>query len=99
MELTPSKIYEDFRVKNIDKKSAAELLVSIIENTEDDDIRLKAIEVMYKIRIQNEEVFNLLENLLISDLNGNIRCAATRYLKEFFLEKSLTLLKWAIQYE
>ncbi|MFW9973244.1 MAG: leucine-rich repeat domain-containing protein, partial [Candidatus Odinarchaeota archaeon] len=32
-------------------------------------------------------------------LNGNIRCAATNYLKKFFLEKSLPLLKWAIQYE
>ena len=99
MELTPKKIYEDFRLKNIDKNSAAELLTSLIENTEDDDIRLKAIEFMYKIGIQNEKIFNLLENLLISDLNGNIRCAATNYLKKFFLEKSLPLLKWAIQYE
>jgi hypothetical protein len=99
MELTPRKIYEDFIKNNIDRNYSAELLISLVDNTDQNDIRLESIKHLKKIGLINEKIFHFLENLFISDTNGTIRCAAAQYIKEFFVDKSLSLIKWAIQYE
>ena len=99
MELTPRKIYEDFRKNNIDRNYTAELLISLIDNTDQIDIRLESIKHLKKIGLINDKIFHFLENLFISDTNGKIRCAAAKYIRDFFLDKSLSLIKWAIQYE
>ena len=99
MELTPKKIYEDFRKNNIDRNYTAELFISLIDNTDQIDIRLESIKHLKKIGLINDKIFHFLENLFISDTNGKIRCAAAKYIRDFFLDKSLTLIKWAIQYE
>ncbi len=99
MELTPRKIYEDFTKNNIDRNYAAELLMSLVDNTDQNDIRLESIKHLKKFGLINDKIFHFLENLFISDTNGNIRCTAAKYIREIFLDKSLSLIKWAIQYE
>ena len=64
MDLTPEKIYEDFRKNNLDKSTAFELLISLIEHSDDDNIRVESIKNLEKIGIDNNKLFKLFENNL-----------------------------------
>ncbi|MHA1343401.1 MAG: leucine-rich repeat domain-containing protein, partial [Promethearchaeota archaeon] len=101
MALTPQRIYKEFRKNNLDKNSTLNLLISLIENSNDLNLRLEAIRAIDKICIINNRLFKFLENLLISDSCWEIRNAATRCLKHFFIndEKCIPILKWALKYE
>ena len=44
MELTPDKIYKDFLKNNLNKHSASKLLLSLIENSDNDKIRVDCIK-------------------------------------------------------
>ena len=100
MILTPEKICEEFENNNLDKHTAFDLLISLIENSEDENVRVKSIESLEKIGIFNSKTFTILENVLISDSNRRIRNAAAKIIeKEFSNEKALVPLKWAIKHE
>ena len=76
MELSPERIYEDFSKNVIDRTSATKLLLSLIESSEREDVRVESIKKLNHIGVNNDEVFKLLENLLISDSNETIRNTA-----------------------
>ncbi len=100
MTLNPEKICEEFENHNLDKHTAFDLLISLIENSENENDRVKSIESLEKIGIFNGQTYTILENLLISDSNGNIRNAAAKIIeKKFINEKALVPLKWAIKHE
>ncbi len=99
MELTPQLIYEKFQNKKINITSTSELLISLIENSSDIDSRLESIKVIKKIHVKSKEVFKLLENLLISDSDGQIRRAACDAICTNFLDKALIPLEWALQHD
>jgi len=103
MELAPSKILEKFRDRTIDKRSALEQLLALIENSKSFKIRLKCIKILSEIWKTNEKtvslsenIFNVFENLLISDSNENIRAAAALFLSSNFNDKAYKPMKWAL---
>ncbi|MFX0186349.1 MAG: leucine-rich repeat domain-containing protein [Candidatus Hodarchaeota archaeon] len=99
MALTPKKIYEDLKKKDIDKQSAADLLIFLIENADYVETRLESINILQKIDFKNKKIFSVLENLLISDSYEEIRTLAANTLKVLFREKALSPLKWALEHE
>ncbi len=99
MELTPKKIYKEFQNNNLDKHTTVELLVSLIENSDEVEFRVESIEILEKIGISNNRIFEILENLFISDSNEKIRNASAKFIFNKFLDRALPLIKWAIQYE
>jgi len=99
MVLIPTEIYRDFKNKKINKTTAYDLLTSIIENSENENIRLESVIDLDKIGLINDKFFNFLENLLVSDSNPKIRNAAAQFLKKNFLEKAINPMKWAIKHE
>ncbi|TFG22707.1 MAG: hypothetical protein EU529_09665 [Promethearchaeota archaeon] len=101
MEITPQKICEDFRSNRLDKHSAIKQLISLIENSDDEEIREESVYSFQKIGAINEDLslFEILENLLISDLNEKVRIAAAKLIKNNFLHKAIEPMKWAIQHE
>ncbi|TFG26524.1 MAG: hypothetical protein EU532_09590 [Promethearchaeota archaeon] len=99
MELTPDKIYEEYKKNNIDKVSASELLFSLIDNSDKDTIRVESIKELANIRATDNKTFKQLEHLLISDLSETVRSTAAIILKNLFLEKSLEPMKWALKHE
>ncbi len=99
METSPKQIYEDYTDKHLDKFSAADQLVFLIDNSDNAYIRIKSIEILVKIGIKDDKVFNLLENLLLSDSNEIVRNFAAKAIRILFLEKAFTPMKWAYQYE
>ena len=99
MTLFPQKIYEDFRSQIIQKSRAIDLLILLIEKIDDDSTRKECIEILNKIGVKHNRVFKILENILISDSDENLRYAAAKVIKNKFLNKALTPFLWALQHE
>jgi len=92
MEVSPEDLYKDFMDKTIDKDSLTEQLSSIIENSRNLQVRVLSIQILGKIELNSNSVliktynrlFDLLENLIISDSNELIRNEAAILLYKIF---------------
>lgn len=98
MVFTPSKIYEQFTNNLLDKCTVIDLLSTIIDNSDEESLRISALTYFEKIGL-NDSFFKILEQLLISDTNKMIRLYAIDMIREKFLNKAFPLVNWAIQYE
>ena len=99
MPLTPKAIYKDLMNNELDKTSAVELLITLIENAEYLSTRISGIEILHKMKLKDKKIYHLLENLIISDVNENIKIYSATVLKDLFEEEAIPPLKWAIQNE
>lgn len=99
MNLSPKKVLEQFERNEINNSIAFDQLVSFIENSENEQFREEAIQILDRIGIFNNKLFRILENILVSDSNEKIRKIALKFLERRFLNKAITLLKWAIDHE
>ena len=97
--LTPREIYSEFQNKIIDKRSASESLINLVENSRDEELREESVKYIKKIGLKNQSTFEFLENLFISDLNANIRGAAFKAIKKNFKEKAIKPALYAISKE
>ena len=55
MPLTPHAIYNDLKNNFIDRTSAVELLITLIENVDNLTTRVDSIEILEKIKIKNKK--------------------------------------------
>ena len=99
MAFSAKKIFKDFKKKKIDKFVAAELLVSVIENSNDIGERLESIKLLNNINVKNKSVFLILEYSLISENDPQIRILAARTLKTIFGKRALGPFKWLLNHE
>ncbi len=99
MVLTPSKIHEEYFKNNLDKQSATKLLVSLIDNSDSDKVRVESIQALEKIKIDDNKSFRFLENLLISDSSERVRNSAALILKNLYINRALEPMKWALIHE
>ena len=96
MELSPSKLYLEVVNNRLNKNSAVDLLIALIEGSDNSDIRAESLEIVKKINLNNDKVYRLIENCFISDENSIIRCVAADILfNNFSKAKSFLPLKWA----
>jgi hypothetical protein len=94
--LSPKEIYSEFENKIIDKRSASEVLINLVENSKDEDLREESIKYIKKIGLKNRSTFEFLENLFISDCHENIRDAAFKAIKKNFEDKAIKPALYAI---
>ena len=99
MELTPGKIYEEYSNNNLDKSSAIILLLSLIENSDSNNVRVDSIKELERIKADDNNTFKFLENLLISDSSEAVRSETAIVLNNLFQDKSLEPMKWALIHE
>ncbi|MFX1323465.1 MAG: leucine-rich repeat domain-containing protein [Promethearchaeota archaeon] len=99
MELSPELIYEEYSKNILDKNAATKLLISLIENSENEKVRVSSINQLNHIGVTDKKAFKVMENLLISDSNDSIRNAAAIVLRDNYLEDSLEPMKWALNHE
>ncbi len=99
--LTPNKIYEDFRNRRLSKSNASRLLMTLIENIPDLNNKVKILSIKFLGLITSKEpnVFKLLENLLVSDLNDLIRGNAAKVIIHNFPDKAKEPILWILQQE
>jgi hypothetical protein len=97
--LTPEKIQRDFSIGDISKENAADLLISLIEGSDDTEIRVESIKALEKLNFRSENIFKKLENYMISDENAIVRASVTNFVIQNYLEDGIPALKWATQHE
>ena len=99
MDFSPKLILEDYNNKDLNKASAIEQLVSLIENAHDINTIVESITILGTIKAENNHVFNLLENLLISDSHEKIRYISAKVLYKNFLDRIFEPMKFAFYHE
>ncbi|MFW9900905.1 MAG: hypothetical protein ACFFDY_06420 [Candidatus Thorarchaeota archaeon] len=97
--LRPEKLYKEYLTGALGKENAAELLISLIEGSENTEIRVRSIKTLEKINFQNEKIFKTLENHLISDESAIVRASVANYLIQNFLVNCVPAFRWVIQHE
>ena len=97
--LTPKNIRDDFLAGDLSKDKAAELLISLVEDNDDTEIRVDSIRALEILEFQSEKLFITLENYLISDEDAILRATAAEYIILNFLEEAIVPLSWVIQHD
>lgn len=92
---SPYLILENYQLNKITKESVISQLIELVEISDDIPFRLESIKILEKFKVKNQELFVVLENLLVSDSNWKIRKAAALYLKNDFFYISYKPIKWA----
>ena len=99
MSLTPEIIRERTVKGDITRADALDLLFTLIDHSEDDSLRLQYLSTLQKLELKNKHIYHLLENLLISDENEDIRSFAGKILISNFSEIELEPIMWAVENE
>lgn len=99
MKKSPNLIYKEFKEGILEKQSAINQLSTLINNSDDADLRIASIEVLEKIGSKTERIFKLFENLLISDSQEKVRNTAIKAIKNSYIEKAFNPMRWALQHE
>ncbi len=97
--LRPESIYNEIIKGKLSKAEGVELLISLIQESEDAAIRAEYIEIFKKLDYKSESIFKILENYLISDESPFVRNAAADSIIGEYLKEGLNALKWTIQHE
>ena len=97
--LSPDKIYSNVENGKFSKAIAAELLISLIEGSDNPTIRAESINISEKLKIHDQKIFKILENSLLSDESPLVRKSAANFIGQFFLKKGSNTLIWVIQHD
>lgn len=95
----PEKVRKDYSTGQINKERAADLLISLIESSDDTEIRIESINVLRDIKIQNQTIFEILENLILSDESIRVRNSALHEILDNYLEQAKDPIIWIIEHE
>lgn len=95
----PDKLINDIKSGKLIKSEGIEILISLIEGSNEPKIREKSIEVCEYLNLKIKKIFKILENSLISDENALVRSASAKAIFNNFSEYDLSALKWAILHD
>ncbi|TFG02546.1 MAG: hypothetical protein EU542_04735 [Promethearchaeota archaeon] len=97
--LTPKIILSEVKKGKLSKSDATELLISLIDGSDINEIRQQAVEVIQKLEQKNEKIFKVLEHCLVSDKSALVRHAAARAIIHNFLKEGFDSLLWSINHD
>ncbi len=97
--LSPDKIYSNVENGKFSKAIATELLISLIEGSDNPTTRAESIKISEKLKIHDQKIFKILENSLLSDESPLVRKSAANFIGQFFLKKGSNTLIWVIQHD
>jgi internalin A len=95
--LKPIDVYNSVQAGKIDKSSAIDYFISVIEKIRDDNLRKEAIDYLSTLHLKSDFYFKFMENLLISDENKNIKASAGKILIKNYENKAYYPIKWVIE--
>ena len=94
-DLTVAKIYEYVTTQQMNNLEATELLNYFIENSDDINIRRISLLAFKVLELKNDDVFNTLENCILTDDNPIVKKTAIEVIKHIFPKKSKSILEWS----
>lgn len=96
-ELTPEKIRIDLSKGELNKETAGDLLISLIEGSNNAKIRKECIETFEKIDLKTQKTFKILENCALSDESPLVRSVAVRNILLNFHKEGEDSVRWVVQ--
>jgi len=99
--LTPSRIINKNLDGSLNNKEAIENLTLLVESSKDPTIRVESLEALEKINMlknNNNIIFEIFENCVISDENPTIQYIAAKILLQKFPKNSREALLWIINH-
>jgi len=99
MDLNPNNLYQHYCNKIINKTTYLNSLLILIENSTEANSRIEAINQLKKLGVKSNNIYEIMENLLLSDSDAKVRNAAADHIGALFFEKSFRVLNWAIKHE
>ena len=93
------KIYDSVIKNNLNKDTAVEMLLSLIEGSDSVDIRIECVKIFGKIANKSLKVFKILENYLLSDESPLVRAAAAKATINNYPKISFNSLLWTIEHD
>jgi len=96
---TPESIYSKYVDKKIGTKRALKLFESIINMSDDDEVRVDTLDYIGRLAVDDELALNIIENCLISDESPIVKFGAAKTLIHYFTERELKPLIWSIDNE
>lgn len=97
--INPRKIESQVNNGTLSKKNASELLISLFNNEKDPKLRVRYLDLFGRYFQKDLKYFEILENILISDQNAQLRTKAAEILIRNFPVESIKSLIWEINNE
>ena len=94
--LEPQTIYWKISQNKIKMIEGIELLLSIIEKSENNIARLESLNILFSLKTHDQIVFKTLENCVISDESEEIRIIAAKIILENYFQTGYRCLKWVL---
>ena len=86
----------DLIQRNVNSKEIANLLIAILEKSENNETRLELLKFIGAHDLNNASYFEMLENYLISDAQEEIRALAAELIIQNYSDEGLDALEWTI---
>jgi Leucine-rich repeat (LRR) protein len=87
---------KNFAEKSKNSKEAIDLLISVLEKSENIETRLEVLKVLSELQLHGANKFKVFENFLVSDAHEGIRAFSVEIIFQNFIEKGLDAVDWAI---
>lgn len=101
--LTPDRIINNTLDGTLNNSEAVESLLLLVEQSDDQSIRVKSIEALKRIFLNDknkkEVIFKILENCIVSDGNISVQYTAAKIIIQLFPKKCKKPLLWVIQHD
>ncbi len=98
-ELTPEQIFNSYKNGAVNRTTALNYLRIFIENSDNGKIRRNAVSIFANIGGQSDEVFEYLEELLISDNYPIVRSTAADIIIQRYVDQGEKALEYVIKHE
>ena len=93
---TPEKVYYEVLINKLNHKVATDILISLLEKSDNVDIRTKCIETIGKLELKGVSLFKILENCMLSDEDSLVRSFCIEVISSRFPKLSLVPINWVI---
>ncbi|MFX1237130.1 MAG: hypothetical protein ACFFAS_00100 [Promethearchaeota archaeon] len=94
-----NRLYQDYINNEISNDEIHHALLSILDERSSMELLTEALNIIENLSIKDNKIFEIIENLLISDENPKIRSQVATIIVKLYLKEAVSPLKWTIQNE
>lgn len=93
-DLIPTQVFSSYREGKLDKETAIEYFKSFAEISENEHLRVRAVNLLGEIAMKSMDIFKFLEHLLISDSNDYIRSLVAGIIVRNYIDIGQEAIRW-----
>ncbi len=95
---SPEEIINGLKRGDLAKSDAIALLISYIKNSEKKEERVKSIELLNQLEMEDEGLFDTFEELAVSDSDYEISALSAEIIIKSYFERGLKSIKWILEH-